>query len=100
LDVSALKGIKVATGFKPSTAADSVIPGSVPAAKKSWVWRRDDPDVQPVNVVTPIKGVQAAVTFGVGISTQELNDAVHKSGLVTVGPAHGVSKSNLCDEHD
>jgi FAD/FMN-containing dehydrogenase len=41
------------------------------------------------NVITPKKGKQAAVTFGAGVSTQILNNQLHKSGLVTVGAAHG-----------
>jgi hypothetical protein len=52
-------------------------------------------DIQPSNVIKPVTGQQAAVTFGVGVSTQELNDALDKSGLFTLGAAHGVSSITL-----
>lgn len=41
------------------------------------------------NVIEPVAGKQAAVTFGVGVSSQLLHNAVSKSKLVTVSAAHG-----------
>ncbi|KAI5855468.1 hypothetical protein BZA05DRAFT_370419 [Tricharina praecox] len=35
----------------------------------------------------------AVVTFGAGLSTQQINDAVDRSGLTTVGAAHGSVKT-------
>jgi FAD/FMN-containing dehydrogenase len=36
-----------------------------------------------------VPGKQAAVTFGVGVPTQRLNNAIHASKLLTMGAAHG-----------
>jgi hypothetical protein len=69
LDVSLLDGIHVAEEFTP-TAQGAPKPGKV-------------------NVIVPKAGKQAAVTIGVGLSTQKLNDALSPSKLVTVGAAHG-----------
>lgn len=41
------------------------------------------------NIITPVPGKQAAVTFGAGASTQEINDALDPLGLFTIGAAHG-----------
>ncbi|KAF2428253.1 FAD-binding domain-containing protein [Tothia fuscella] len=41
------------------------------------------------NIIVPVPGKQAAVTFGVGMTTQRINDALNPSKLVTVGAAHG-----------
>jgi hypothetical protein len=35
------------------------------------------------------RATQHAVTFGAGVTTQELNDALELSGLFTIGAAHG-----------
>jgi FAD/FMN-containing dehydrogenase len=40
-------------------------------------------------VIQPIPGQQAYVSFGAGVTTQELNDALAPSGLMTMGAAHG-----------
>jgi FAD/FMN-containing dehydrogenase len=70
IDTGALRGIHVLEEFVPTEkGADK--PG------------------ETVNVIVPKPGKQAAVTIGVGISTQMLNDALDKSKLVTVGAAHG-----------
>jgi FAD/FMN-containing dehydrogenase len=45
--------------------------------------------IKGVNIIKPVKGKQAYATFGVGVTTQELNDALAKSGLMTMGAAHG-----------
>jgi FAD/FMN-containing dehydrogenase len=70
IDVSNLGGITVQESFTPTPT------GSAKPAKNA-------------NVIKPVAGKQAAVTIGAGITTQELNDALDKSGLVTVGAAHG-----------
>lgn len=70
LDVSLLGGINVLEEFVPTTKG-AAKPGS------------------KVNVIIPKAGKQAAVTIGVGLSTQKLNDALSPSKLVTVGAAHG-----------
>jgi hypothetical protein len=60
--------------------------------------RDEDPvDKQPANTIVAVKGQQAAVTFGTGISTQELNDALGPSKLFTLGAAHGVNITNLLE---
>ena len=41
------------------------------------------------NVIKPVPGKQAAVTFGGGMTSDELNRELRKSGLYTVGAAHG-----------
>ena len=61
INISSLKGIKVLNSFTP-TAKGAVSPD--PAA--------------PANVIKPVFGAQAAVTFGVGNSGQVLNDALSK----------------------
>ena len=70
LDVSLLDGMTVLEEFTP-TAAGAAKPGA------------------KANVIVPKAGKQAAVTIGVGLSTQKLNDALTPSKLVTVGAAHG-----------
>jgi FAD binding domain len=70
IDVYELKGIKVLKEFVPTPN------GAEPPTKE-------------LNVIVPTDGKQAAVTIGIGISTQVLNDALDKSKLVTVGAAHG-----------
>jgi hypothetical protein len=70
LDTSLLTGITVHESFTP-TAEGSPKPGKT------------------ANTIVPVPGKQAAVTFGVGVTTQRLNNALHPSKLVTVGAAHG-----------
>jgi len=70
LDVSQLGGIRVSPSFE-ATSEGAQSPGD------------------EVNVITPVPGQQAAVTFGAGLSTQRLNNAIFPSKLVTVGAAHG-----------
>jgi hypothetical protein len=70
LDLSLLKGIKVLDHFKPSFEGAKK-PGST------------------VNTIIPVPGRQAAVTFGVGVTTQQLHNAVYSSKLMTIGAAHG-----------
>lgn len=72
LDISKLTGVNVLTSFTPgTTGATSPSPSAA------------------ANVVKPVAGQQAAVTFGAGVSTQALNDAIAASGLFTLGAAHG-----------
>lgn len=70
IDNSMLQGIKVHESFTPSALGAEKPPSKA-------------------NVIKPVAGKQAAVTFGVGVSTQMLNDALSPSKLVTVGAAHG-----------
>jgi hypothetical protein len=72
--VGNLKGVRVAESY---TATASGVPA---------VNYTADP-VNTVNVIKPIAGKQAFVTFGAGVGTQDLNDALHKSGLFTIGAA-------------
>jgi hypothetical protein len=46
--------------------------------------------IKGANKIKPIPGKQAYVTFGVGVTTQELNNALDASGLMTMGAAHGM----------
>ncbi|KAE9984832.1 hypothetical protein EG328_008234 [Venturia inaequalis] len=70
LDTSLLKGINVLEEFVPTAAG---------AAKPKGTG----------NTIIPVPGKQAAVTFGVGVSSQLLHNAVSKSKLLTIGAAHG-----------
>lgn len=70
LDTSLLKGINVVEEFIPTEAG---------AAKPKGAG----------NTIVPVAGKQAAVTFGVGVTSQLLHNAVSNSKLVTVGAAHG-----------
>jgi hypothetical protein len=78
LVVANLKGIRVLESFTPSEQ------GAIPVNYTQH-------PLLSVNIIKPVPGKQAAVTFGVGLSTQELNDALHKSGLVTTGAAASMS---------
>lgn len=67
-----LNGIKVLESFTPTKdGAESPAHGNEPGT------------------INPVPGNQAAVTFGAGASTQEINDALDPSGLFTMGAAHG-----------
>ncbi|KAF2396325.1 FAD-binding domain-containing protein [Trichodelitschia bisporula] len=70
LDVSNLKGIRVLESFTPSA-------------------KGAEPPLPQANVITPKAGTQAAVTFGAAVTTQELNNAISPSKLLTMGAAHG-----------
>jgi hypothetical protein len=65
-----LKGIHIHEEFIPTTAG---------AAKPKGA----------VNTIVPVAGKQAAVTFGVGVTSQVLHNAVSPSKLLTIGAAHG-----------
>jgi hypothetical protein len=74
LAVGNLKGVSVFEDYTPT-------PEGVPAV---------NPSMEPVstaNVIQHTPGKQAYVTFGAGVSSQELYDALNKSRLVTVGAA-------------
>jgi FAD/FMN-containing dehydrogenase len=70
LDVSLLKGIQVLESFTPT---------------KQGVQQLDI----KANTIIPVPGQQAAVTFGVGWSTQQLNNAIYPSKLFSIGAGHG-----------
>jgi hypothetical protein len=72
VDVSLLKGIKVLEEFK-ATAEGAAKPGKT------------------INTIITVPGKQAAVTFGAGVSTQQLHNAVFPSKLFTIGAAHGTN---------
>lgn len=70
LDVSLLRGIKLLEDFTPTATGAARPQGAV-------------------NTIVPVAGKRPAVTFGVGISTQTLHNAVNPSKLMTIGAAHG-----------
>ena len=49
---------------------------------------KSDP-IKGANQIAPSPDKQAAVTFGAGVTTQELNNALDPSLLFTMGAAHG-----------
>jgi hypothetical protein len=46
-----------------------------------------------INVIKPVAGKQAAVTFGVGVNSQEITNALDMSGLFTIVAAASKIKS-------
>jgi hypothetical protein len=59
-------------------------------ARTGWLSLNYSADpVSSANVIKPLAEEDAYVTFGTGVSSQELNDALHKSGLFTMGAAYG-----------
>jgi hypothetical protein len=46
--------------------------------------------VKGANKISTLPDKQAAVTFGAGVTTQELNNAIDPSLLFTMGAAHGL----------
>jgi hypothetical protein len=68
--MSLIKGVKVLESFTP-TAQGAAKPG------------------KKVNKIVPVPNQQAAVTFGAGMSTQQLHNAVYSSKIFTIGAAHG-----------
>jgi hypothetical protein len=73
LVVSGLKGVRLLESFTPTKE------GVEPVTYKTVT-----------NIIKPQPGKQAAVTFGAGYSIQDLNRELGKSGLWTVGAAHGM----------
>ena len=72
--VGNLKGVRVAETYYPKLSGVAPLEyRAEPVASANTILRRPDG--------------QAYVTFGAGVSSQELNDALNKSGLVTVGAA-------------
>jgi hypothetical protein len=61
-----------------------------PAAKGAEVVDYTSDPIKSANRILPVPGKQAAVTFGSGVTTQELNDAIDPSLLFTMGAAHGM----------
>ncbi|KAF1812801.1 FAD-binding domain-containing protein [Eremomyces bilateralis CBS 781.70] len=76
LMVGDLKGAKVLQSFTPSEKGAESPDYEVGA-------------VASANKITVLPGQQPAVTFGAGVSTQELHDVLAPSGLFTMGAAHG-----------
>ncbi|RPB05656.1 FAD-binding domain-containing protein [Choiromyces venosus 120613-1] len=72
IDVGTLTRIRFLESLTPSTSGD----------------QSSDPSATP-NVIKPVAGTQAAVTFGAGVSTQLLNDALDASGLFTMAGGYG-----------
>jgi hypothetical protein len=72
LAVAGLKGARVLDSFTPT------LKGAEPVDSKTVT-----------NVIKPTPGKQAAVTFGGGMTSDELNRELRKSGLYTIGAAHG-----------
>jgi hypothetical protein len=71
-----LKGVQVLESFDPSAKGAKVVDFA------------SDP-IKGANKITTTDGKQSAVTFGAGVTTQELNNALDPSGLFTMGAAHG-----------
>jgi hypothetical protein len=74
--VGNLKGVRIAESYTATASG-------VPAVNYSA-----DP-FNTINVIKPTPGKQAYVTFGAGVGGQDLNDALHKSGLFTMAAASG-----------
>jgi hypothetical protein len=72
-----MKGVRVLEEFVPSEH------GAEPVDYKTVI-----------NVIKPVPGKQAVATFGPGTSYTELNRALAKSGLWTIGAAHGMWPGN------
>jgi hypothetical protein len=71
VDVSMLKGVRVLPSFIPTAQGVQSALGA------------------KTNVIDPDPGTQPAVTFGVGHTTQSLNNAIRKSKVFTLGAGHG-----------
>jgi FAD/FMN-containing dehydrogenase len=67
-----MKGIRVLESFTPTTAGAESVNYTTQA-----------------NTIKPIANQQAAVTVGGGVNIEELNKALGKSRLYSVGAAHG-----------
>ena len=74
LSVGNFKGVRVLESFTPT------MEGALSVDYSS------DP-IGGANTIKPVPGKQAAVTFGVGVSTQELTNALHRSQLFAMGAA-------------
>ncbi|KAF2422409.1 FAD-binding domain-containing protein [Tothia fuscella] len=72
LTVSGLKGTRVLESFTPS------LNGAEPVDYKTVA-----------NTIKPSADKQAAATFGGGVTADELNHVLRKSGLYSIGAAHG-----------
>ena len=72
MDVSGLKGVRLLEEFKPS------MKGAEPVDSNTVT-----------NVINPVQGKQAAVSFGAGMTGEALSRELRKSGLYTVSAAHG-----------
>ena len=72
LDVGGMKGVRVLEEFVPTAKGAEGVD-----------WKT------VTNVVKPAAGKRPAVTFGAGMSYSELNRELAKSGLWTIGAAHG-----------
>jgi FAD/FMN-containing dehydrogenase len=70
IDTSKMNKVKILESFTPTT-------------------KGAEPPEGPVNTIVPKPNIQAAVTFGAGINTQELNDLISPSKLFTMGAGHG-----------
>ena len=78
--ITNLKGIRVHESFE-------VTANGAPDVNYTADPARD------VNVIKPVKGKQAAVTFGAGYGGQQLNNALAKSGLFVMAAAASELKS-------
>jgi hypothetical protein len=70
--VAHLKGVRILESFSPTAEGVPSVNSSSKAVKTS---------------IPP--GKQAYVTFGSGMSTQQLNNAIAPSNLFTMGAGHG-----------
>jgi hypothetical protein len=77
LSVRNLKGVRVHERFEPMQSGAKAV--------------KFDKEPTQANVVKYKKGIEPAVSFGAGVSTYELNEALEPSGMFAVGPANGKS---------
>jgi hypothetical protein len=76
LSLELLRGVRVLESYEPTANGAKVVDYT------------SDP-VKGANKIATRPGKQAAVTFGAGVTTQELNNAIDPSSLFTMGAAHG-----------
>jgi hypothetical protein len=76
LSLEKLRGVRVLESYEPIAKGAEVVDFT------------SDP-VKGANKIMAVPGKQAAVTFGSGVTTQELNNAIDPSLLFTMGAAHG-----------
>lgn len=76
LSVKHLKGIRILKEFQPQVAGEEAVDFREEVHETLRMKTKSD---RPV-----------AVTFGAGVTTQELNDALEDLDVFTVGPARGL----------
>jgi FAD/FMN-containing dehydrogenase len=77
IDLTKLNGINVLESFTPTPKG------------------AESPKSNKANIITPKLGVQAAATIGPAVSTQQLNDGLSSSKLLSMGATHGMSRMRI-----